>query len=231
MVAFPGLDGQDRLAGAILPVGLYHMLIDMNDSLHTKNVHFMQKMYSCDWKKVFPALLFNNLYTLTAAMATEKDLLKKLNNAVTTALVDRVLDDPGEYIDSLPERERSELFKRKITQAKVSDERVDHQTVELHKALSRLPDVPDLRKEIGAMRALIIRQENQLILAQKETEMWRHRAQGEKSADGFLQYINHFCRYAEDYFNGLRDHFVTHEYVKSVCDRLTDRGIVSAKES
>ena len=68
-------------------------------------------------------------------MATEKDLLKKLNNAVTTALVDRVLDNPAEYLDSLPERERSELFKRKITQAKVSDERVDHQTVELQKAL------------------------------------------------------------------------------------------------
>ena len=58
MVAFVGLDGQDGVVGAVLPVGLYHMLIDMNDGLHTKNVHFVQKMSNHDWKKLFLDLLF-----------------------------------------------------------------------------------------------------------------------------------------------------------------------------
>ena len=53
MVAFVGLDGQDRLVGAVLPVGLYHMLIDMNDSLHTKNVHAYAKNVQLRLEKSF----------------------------------------------------------------------------------------------------------------------------------------------------------------------------------
>ena len=161
-----------------------------------------------------------------AAKKSEKQQLDRLNTAITEALVERVVQDPLAYIDELPPRERSELLKRKVTQAKSGDEATERQVIELHEALRRLPDVGDLRKELDIMRALVKKQEGQIHLAHAETELWRGRAAEAGNADGIRCYITTFCRYDEEYFSELRNRFLSHDDVKRVLKQLTEKGVI-----
>ena len=158
-----------------------------------------------------------------ARKKSERQQLETLNAALTDAVVEEILKDPVKYLSELPARERSELVKRKIFQAKPPSEEQDAQLVNLEQALAELPNVGDIQKELYAMRVICKRHMGQVELAQQEAEMWRQQARQKGAGAGVLAYINTFCKYAEDYFNGLREYFLAHDYVMTVLDRLESR--------
>ena len=153
----------------------------------------------------------------------ERQQLEELNAALTDAVVSEILKDPAKYLEDLPARERAVLVKRKIFQAKPPSEEQDAQLVNLEQALAEMPNVNDIQKELYALRVICKRHAGQLELAQQEAEMWRQQARHKDTGAGVLAYINTFCKYAEDYFSGLREYFLDHDYVTTVLERLESR--------